>query len=175
MTADVKSWLSMVTIRTVQVTDLPGLEWDGQYVHYRRVYADAFERAQTGRSVLWIADLPEHGIIGQVFIQLICDRPELANGEDRAYLYAFRVRPEFRSQGLGGRMMQVVDADLRRRGFHWVTLNVARDNRRARQLYERAGYRVVAPEPGVWSYPDHVGVWHTVEEPAWRMEKQIDG
>ncbi|HEY3343638.1 MAG TPA: GNAT family N-acetyltransferase [Anaerolineaceae bacterium] len=175
MTADVKSWLSMVTIRTVQAADLPGLEWDGQYVHYRRVYADAFERAQTGRSVLWIADLPHVGIIGQVFIQLICDRPELANGADRAYLYAFRVRPEFRSQGLGGRMMQIVDTDLIRRGFHWVTLNVAQENRRARQLYERAGYRVVAPEPGVWSYPDHVGVWHTVEEPAWRMEKRING
>ena len=70
-------------------------------------------------------------------------------------------------------MMQVVEADLRSRGFHWVTLNVARDNIRARDLYERIGYHVVAPEPGIWSYPDHNGVWHTIEEPAWRMEKWI--
>ncbi len=173
MTAEVKSWLAMVVVRTVTESDLAGLEWEGQYAHYRRVYADAFERAESGRSVLWIADLPGRGIIGQVFIQLICDRPELADGENRAYLYAFRVRPDYRSQGLGKRMMQVVEADLRRRGFHWVTLNVARENTRARDLYERVGYHVVAPEPGVWSYPDQNGVWHTVEEPAWRMEKWV--
>ena len=37
----------------------------------------------------------------------------------------------------------------------------------------RRGYYVVAPEPGIWSYPDEKGVWHRVEEPAWRMEKKI--
>ncbi len=173
MTAEVKSWLSLVVVRTVLESDLPGLEWDGQYAHYRRVYADAFERAESGRSILWCADLPGRGLIAQLFIQLTCDRPELADGDVRAYLYAFRVRAEYRSQGLGKRMMQVVETDLLHRGFHWLTLNVARDNTRAQDLYQRVGYRIVAPEPGVWSYPDQNGAWHTVEEPAWRMEKWL--
>ena len=173
MTSEVRSWASDVMIRTVRRGDLPGLEWEGQYRHFRRIYQDAYERARSGRSVLWIAELPDRGIIGQVFIQLVCDRPELADGRERAYLYSFRVRPEFRSQGLGSRMLQTVEDDLRRREFNRITLNVARDNPRARQLYERDGFQVVAPEPGVWSYPDERGIWQTVEEPAWRMEKWL--
>ncbi len=174
MMVDVNLWVSQVQIRTVREEDLAGLEWDGEYAHFRRVYADAYERAKSGRSILWIADLPGAGVIGQVFIQLICDRPELADGVNRAYLYAFRIRPDYRSQGLGTRMLAVVEQDLRRRRFHSVTLNVARENVRARKLYERLGYRVVAPEQGIWSYPDENGTWHNVKEPAWRMEKPLD-
>ena len=167
------SWLDDVTIRTMVDTDLPGLEWEGEYRHFRRVYADAYHRMQRGLSVLWVAEHPERGIVGQVFIQLVCDRPELADGVERAYLYSFRVRKEYRSFGLGSRIMEAVEEDLRERGFQYVTLNVARDNPRAQQLYVRRGYHVVAPEAGIWSYPDEKGVWHRVEEPAWRMEKAL--
>lgn len=167
------NWLAKLHIRTVIESDLPGLEWEGQYAHFRRIYADAYERATHGRSVLWVADLLGRGIIGQAFVQLVCDRPELADGHTRAYFYAFRVRPEYRSLGVGSRMMTIIEDDLRKRGFQWITLNVARDNQRARKLYEGRGYHVIAPEPGRWSYPDQNGVWHSVEEPAWRMEKRL--
>ncbi len=149
------------------------MEWDGEYRHFRRVYAEAYQRQNRGYTVLWVAELPGAGLIGQVFIQLVCDRPELADGSERAYLYSFRVRDRFRSHGLGSLIMDVVEDDLRDRGFQYVTLNVARDNTRAQRLYLRRGYHVVAPEPGTWSYPDEKGVWHQVEEPAWRMEKVL--
>ena len=90
MTSEVRSWASDVMIRTVRRGDLPGLEWEGQYRHFRRIYQDAYERARSGRSVLWIAELPDRGIIGQVFIQLVCDRPELADGK-MAHAGSFRV------------------------------------------------------------------------------------
>ncbi len=162
-----------LTIRPVMAEDLIKMEWGGEYQHFRRVYAEAFHRMQRGYSILWVADLPETGIIGQVFIQFICDRPELADGIERAYLYSFRVRSAFRSKGIGTHMMDIVEDDLRKRGFHYVTLNVARNNPRAQQLYVRRGYQVVAPEPGVWSYLDDRGVVRKVEEPAWRMEKAL--
>ncbi len=165
-------WLSQVKIRYLEEEDLPGLEWEGEFHHFRRVYAEAYKRHQAGLSVLWVAEL--NGImIGQVFIQLICDRPELANGEDRAYLYSFRVRPEYRSMGIGARMMEAVEDDLRERGFQWTTLNVARENRRAQRLYLRQGYRISAPEAGQWSYQDEAGMWHHMVEPAWRMQKRL--
>ncbi len=166
-------WINQVIVRPVTEEDLPGMEWDGEYRHFRRVYAEAYQRMNRGYSVLWVADLPGTGLIGQVFIQLVCDRPELADGTERAYLYSFRVRSAFRSQGLGSRIMDVVEDDLRDRGFQYATLNVARDNPRAQRLYLRRGYRVVAPEAGIWSYPDEKGIWHQVEEPAWRMEKVL--
>jgi ribosomal protein S18 acetylase RimI-like enzyme len=165
------SWLRTVVIRNLVSADLPGLEWDGEFTHFRRVYAEAYQRAQRGLSVLWVADLPTKGIIGQVFIQLICDRLELADGQQRAYLYSFRIRPAYRSSGLGTRILQVVENDLRLRDFEVITLNVAKDNIRAQNLYQKCGYRIVAHEPGIWSFVDDCGAWHQVEEPAWRMEK----
>lgn len=167
------NWMKDVVIRTLKESDLPALEWDGEYTHFRKMYSDACIRQQRGFSVLWLAELPGTGIIGQVFIQLICDRHELADGLYRAYLYSFRIKPAFRSAGLGARMLAVLEADLKRRRFTQLTLNVAKTNNRARKMYERHGFRIVAHEPGCWSYIDHEGNWQQVEEPAWRMEKTL--
>ncbi len=167
------NWLDQVIVRNAQKEDLPDMEWNGEYRHFRRVYADAFQQMQRGHSLLWLAEHPNCGLIGQVFIQLICDRHELADGLERAYLYSFRVQTQYRGKGVGTRIMNVVEDDLLLRGFRYVTLNVARDNPRAQQLYVLRGYTVVAPEPGIWSYQDEDGIWHRVEEPAWRMEKSL--
>ena len=48
-------------------------------------------------------------------------------------------------------MMHVFEEDLRQRGFKSLTLNVAKDNPRAIELYRRNGYRIMAHEPGKWS------------------------
>ncbi|NPV56312.1 MAG: GNAT family N-acetyltransferase [Anaerolineae bacterium] len=166
-------WLAQVRLRHVRREDLPELEWDGEYTHFRRVFAQGFQRARSGLSILWVAELPGSGVIGQVFIQLTCDRPELADGMTRAYLYAFRIKPPYRNAGLGTHMLQTVWEDVVRRGFGELTLTVGKDNPDARRMYERHGFRVVAEEPGVWYYPDHQGVYQRVEEPAWRMVKRI--
>lgn len=166
-------WLDQVVIRQATRADLPALEWEGELTHFRKVFADAYRRSEQGLGLIWVAVLPSAGLVGQVFIQMICDRHELADGRQRAYLYSFRVRPDYRGQGLGTRMLQVVETDLIERGFGWITLNVAKDNPRAQELYLRCGYHRVAHEPGVWSYPDEQGIWHTIEEPAWRMEKKL--
>ncbi len=168
-----ENWPAQAIIRHLQRSDLPALEWGGQYSHFRRVYAEAFERACLGLSVIWVAELDPFGLIAQVFIQLNCQRPELADGGLRAYLYSFRVKPPFQGAGLGTRMMGVVERDLIERGYKTVTLNVAKDNPRARALYERLGYRVIDQDPGIWSYIDHNGRRQTMVEPAWRMEKSL--
>lgn len=166
-------WLSEVVIRLVREEDLSALEWDGEYSHFRNVFLQAWQRFQKGLSVLWVAELPDIGIIGQVFIQLICDRHELADGKTRAYLYSFRVRPAYRGRGLGSRILQTVEDDLRRRGFRYVTLNVGKENRLAQKMYKRHGYQIVAHEPGNWSYIDDKGILVEMHEPAWRMEKTL--
>ena len=165
------SWISQVEIRQLCAADLPGLEWDGEYTHFRRLYHDAWQRMENGLAVHWVADLPQVGLIGQVFVQLICDRPELADGVRRAYLFSFRIRPPYRSRGLGTAMLTVLQDDLRWRGFSALTLNVAKENLDAQRMYQRHGFVIVAHEPGIWSYPDAEGVWHKMVEPAWRMEK----
>lgn len=168
-----EGWLERVIIRPMEEKDLPELEWDGAYTHFRRVYTEAFRRMLRGLALIWVAEYPGAGVIAQVFIQLICERNELADGKQRAYLYSFRVQPAFRSGGLGTRMVNFVEDDLRARGFEYLTLNVAKDNSRAIELYERLGYLIEAHEPGRWSYIDHLGVRQYVEEPAWRMKKHL--
>lgn len=163
--------LSLIKIRRVTASDLPALEWDGEYKHFRRLYAEAFRRSEIGEAVLWLVELPERGVIGQVFVHLLSDRRELADGKHRAYIYGFRVRPEYRNLGIGTQLMRTAEVDLVKRGFRSVTLNVSRENEGARRLYERLGYRVVGGDPGRWSYIDEKGIRHDVVEPAWRMAK----
>jgi len=162
-----------VTIRAASKADLALMEWEGEFKHFRNLYADAYERSQRKVSLIWLAELPGHGLAGQVMLQLDCGRPELANGKDRAYLYGFRVRPNLQGMGIGTRVMNFVENDLRLRNYSWLTLNVAVTNPRARGLYTRLGFVVVAHEPGIWSYVDETGRRQWVEEPAWRMEKHL--
>lgn len=166
-------WLSLVVIRHLDSSDLPELEWGGEYVHFRRLFQDAYEYAQQGRSILWVADLSEKGVIGQLFIQLFSGRRELADGHNRAYIYGFRIKPAYRRAGLGQRMMEIAEQELISLGYQIVTLNVGQNNPDARRLYEKLGYKVVAGEPGRWSYIDHQGNRREVDEPAWRMEKRL--
>jgi len=161
-------------IRPARKSDLPAMEWEGEFRHFRLVYANAYDRMVKGTSMIWIAEMPVVGLVGQVFLQLVSDRPELSDGWQRAYLYSFRIKPPFRNNGLGTQMVKVVEDYLRGRRFSRVTLNVAKENVSAIRLYKRLDYQIVAEEPGVWSYPDDEGKWHTVIEPSWRMEKELE-
>jgi len=91
----------------------------------------------------------------------------------RAYLFSFRVKPNYRNQGIGSFMLRFVEDQLLLRGFESIRLNVARANVRARKLYERHGYRMVGSDPGVWRYEDNFGEWQTMHEPAWKMLKKL--
>ncbi len=166
--------LQQIFVRAAARSDLPSLEWDGELTHFRRLFADAYERVELGEVVIWIAELPEAGVIGQLFLSLRSGRPELSDGITRGYIYGVRVRTTYRNRGIGTQLMLVAETELIKRGFRYATLNVGRDNPKAQRLYERLGYRVVAPENGRWSYEDENGVRREVYEPAWRMEKALD-
>ncbi|MDH5506190.1 MAG: GNAT family N-acetyltransferase [Anaerolineae bacterium] len=155
--------------------DLPALEWDGEFAHFRRMYLQVYKRMLAGLALMWVVELPGHGVVGQAFVQFTSKAdPSLANGKTRAYIHSFRIKPKFRNMGLGSKLMQLVEADLIRRGYKLVTLNVSRSNRGARRLYMRLGYRVMEKDPGRWSYHDEKGVLQHVNEPGWRMEKRLE-
>lgn len=162
-----------VIIRLAARQDLPALEWEGEFTHFRHVFADAYRLMELGDVIMWVAELPDFGLIGQLFIQLYGPNQIQANVNKYAYIYGFRVRPVYQGKGIGSRMLGTAESDLVRRGFKRIALNVAQDNEEARRLYERRGYHVTAPEPGIWSYLDDKGRRQFVNEPAWRMEKQF--
>jgi ribosomal protein S18 acetylase RimI-like enzyme len=162
---------SRLNYRTAVRNDLPAMEWDGQLTHFRRLFFEIFHQVERDEAVIWLADLDRKEIVGQLFVHLQSQRPDLADGELRAYMYGFRVRSEYQNKGIGARLLEAAEKDLRQRGFRYISLNVNRKNSSARRLYERSGYAVIAPDPGKWSYIDHKGQLKHVNEPSWRMQK----
>jgi ribosomal protein S18 acetylase RimI-like enzyme len=166
--------MNPVFIRKAEKLDLVDLEWDGEYTHFRRLYADTYTMVEQGNAIMWIAEINGSGLIGQCFVSLKRNHPELADGIEQAYIYGFRIKLEFRNQGIGTRIMRTIEDDLRKRGFLQVTLNVGQDNQNARRFYERLGYNVVGTDPGLWFYIDDKGKRQDMHEPAWRMVKNLE-
>jgi ribosomal protein S18 acetylase RimI-like enzyme len=165
--------LEDLIIREVQKTDLSALEWDGEYIMFRRMYANLYQNTLNGSTLMWIAENPQTGIVGQAFVLLKSVDPQAADGKTRAYVFSFRVKSIWRNQGIGHYLMDFVEQDLWDRGFKFVTLNVAKENPDALRLYERLGYKIIGSRPGNWSFVDHEGNLQVVNEPSWRMMKRI--
>lgn len=165
--------LTDFVIRQVEARDLPALEWDGEYKKYRRMYADIFQDTRYGRTIMWIIETPQGEIVGQAFVMLKSSEKQAADGEDRAYLFAFRVKSDWRNRGVGTYLLDFIEQDCSQRGFSYLTLNVAKVNLDALRLYERLGYRVIGSRPGCWSFRDDLGQIQHVNEPSWRLIKRI--
>jgi len=167
-------WASeQLCIRHLVREDLKALEWNDQYTQFRRLYKDIFHSTRDGRAIMWVVELQGIGVIGQLFVQLSSTRHDLADGLNRAYIYAFRIQPPYRGFGVGSKLLHFSENDLLKRRFRWITLNVGKDNSAARRFYERNGYRISGEEEGEWSFIDNFGLRQVVHEPSWRMEKDI--
>ncbi len=162
-----------IEIRPITAAELPQMEWNGEFAHFRNTYAETYQRMVSKLALIWVAASPVSGVIGQVCLQFELTRSELANGRTHAYLFAFRIKPAFRNRGLGTRMLNVVEEDLVKRGFSFLTLNVAKANPEAQNFYKKNGFSVIASEPGNWSYIDQHGQRQSVHEPSWRFIKCI--
>lgn len=61
-----------------------------------------------------------------------------------ATLQDLAVEPALRSQGLGARMIEFVEREVRARNCAWLFLESGKDNRRAHTFFERAGFHEVS-------------------------------
>lgn len=162
-----------IHIRPLRETDLTALEWEGEFRHFRKLYAQHYISSVQGDSLIWIAEDLQQRMIGQVFVLLNSRQSKVADGSNRAYLFSFRIKPTWRNLGIGGHMLQFVENQLVLHGFIWLGLNVAKDNPLARHMYETHGYRAIGSDPGIWSYQDDQGMLQQMNEPAWKMIKRL--
>lgn len=170
--------LIAVTIRPVQEADLPALEWDGQYRRYRRVFQQTFQEVRQGKRLMLVAvaaaaEYSRGEIIGQIFVQLAGSNGLMVDGKQRGYLYALRVKPNWRRRGVGRQLILAGEAELKRRRYRVAVIAAAKNNPAARRLYERLGYRVFSEDPGLWYYTDADGRQQRIEEPAWLLQKRL--
>lgn len=69
------------------------------------------------------------------------------------YLETMAVHPDARGRGVGGALLELAEAEARRRGRSSVSLYCLTSNTRARALYERSGYCFVHREDLWWCAP----------------------
>ena len=161
-----------IVFRFAEKTDLPKLEWNGEYTHFRRVFQRAYEDQLTGKRLMLLADMG--GVpIGQIFIQLDSYENIFVQGGKRAYFYSLRVMEMFRGHGIGTALIHEAEAILLDRGYESTSIAAAKDNLGARRLYERLGYKVISEDAGRWQYIDHEGRTRHVVEPCWILEKNF--
>lgn len=163
---------SAIVIRPLIEADLPTLEWDGEYTHYRLAFREMWNDMQ--RNQRWLLGAFDGRLMaGQIFVQFWSSDARYADGDKRGYVYALRVKPAWRGQGLGTQLIYAAEAVLRERQFNRVSIAVAKDNLGALRLYQRLGYSTFAEDPGVWYFTDVNGIARHMEEPCWVLEKRL--
>jgi ribosomal protein S18 acetylase RimI-like enzyme len=114
--------------------------------------SDLHSLAQAKREIA--ADLPDGvNTSGQVLLCLIdqSKRPEMLVGYlwykpdaamRSAFISDFHIFAAHQGKGLGKQALEVLEDELKGKGFEQIKLRVAKDNERARHVYEVTGFRV---------------------------------
>ncbi len=157
-----------IDFRLAGQDDLPKLEWEGQYTHFRKIFEYTYSEQLAGRRLMLLADFNDYPI-GQIFILLHSRRARTKHG----YFYSLRVMTPFRGVGLGTELIRQAENRLLEQHVYSATIAVAKDNTGALRLYERNGYRIYAEDEGRWSYTNHTGKHVQVHEPCWMLEKHL--
>jgi ribosomal protein S18 acetylase RimI-like enzyme len=159
-------------IRKATELDLPALEWDGEYIQFRRIYQAAMKEAIKGRRVILVAET-ENRLIGQIFINFHSTWRNTVIGLRTGYLHSFRVKPEFRNRGVGQSLIQTAESLLIANGFRRVVISVAKNNEGALRLYQNLGYKIFREDPGQWSFMDHLNQIQHISEPAFILRRTL--
>ena len=62
----------------------------------------------------------------------------------RGWIYSMAVTPEYRTKGLGSRLIKHAEKELKKRGAPKINLQVMPDNKGVVEFYEKNGYAVEA-------------------------------
>lgn len=159
-------------IRDAAVSDLPAMEWEGEYRRYRRVYRQAMKEAEKGRRIILVAEIGDF-VVGQIFIHFHTKWSFRFKDRKTGFLHSFRVRENYRKQGIGTKLIQSAEAELLEQRFRRAAIAVGKDNADALRLYQELGYKVFTEDPGRWSYTDNEGQLQQIAEPSWVLEKWL--
>ena len=99
-----------------------------------------YRSISSGNAVFWTIE--QNGeLIGELYVfRKIEGDPDFADGVTTAYLCAFRIRKDYRGQGLGTRLMETVLDDLKAEGFRCATIGVGPEEERNVKLYRCLGF-----------------------------------
>ncbi|MAN67451.1 N-acetyltransferase [uncultured Hyphomonas sp.] len=148
----------MQDIRAANPDDIAALtELERAFPEEDRFSQRTWARLMRGNSAILVSD-GDGGLTGAAVLLF-------RRTSQVARLYSLSVAEAARGTGLSGRLLEKCEDISRQRHCGLIRLEVRETNSRAKRLYERHGYRVMARAAGY--YPDG--------EAALKMEKPLSG
>jgi ribosomal-protein-alanine N-acetyltransferase len=96
------------------------------------------------RLSVWLVALEEDKVVGYVGSQTVIDESDMMN---------IAVHPDFRRRGIAEALVAELEAALRQRGSHALTLEVRDSNAPAIALYEKLGFAQVGLRKNYYRNP----------------------
>ncbi len=97
------------------------------------------ENLDKKNAVFWTVEINGEPI-GELYVFYELEDRDFADGKEKAYLCAFRIRKEYRHQGYGTRLMERVLKDLKEQGYAYATIGVNSDEEANIRLYRHFGF-----------------------------------
>jgi ribosomal protein S18 acetylase RimI-like enzyme len=138
---------STLTIDDLRPADLPLIAWSGGATHLESV-ARYLARVPAGE----VEYLAVRTAGGEIMAKGGIDYSEHLGAGSITQLAA-----KVTGHGLGTRLIRAMEDRMRARGVATAICGVEPDNRRARALYERLGYRESGRHPASWESQDAAG------------------
>lgn len=125
-------------IRIGSIDELKSL-WGNSNSPTQSYFVQGIEK---GNIEFWtIENETDNSLIGELYIFWDSEDKDEANGKDRAYLSAFRIKKEFRGHGLGKKLMQRVLQRIIEKGFSEATIGADNDNtEKLTSMYKSWGF-----------------------------------
>lgn len=125
-------------IRIGSIEELKQL-WGNSNSPTEKYFVEGIEK---GNIEFWtIENDMDNSLIAELYIFWNSEDKVEANGKDRAYLCAFRVKKEFQGRGLGKRLMERVLLRIKERGYREVTIGADNDDAdRLTYMYKSWGF-----------------------------------
>lgn len=132
-------------IRTARASDADALlAIENAAFEGDRLSRRSFRRLLSGRSAEVLVAASGDAVAGYCIVLF-------REGASVARLYSIATERRHGGAGLGRALLQAAEASARRRGRRTLRLEVRDDNSRARNLYERNGYRFIGRRQGYYS------------------------
>ena len=131
-------------IRESTETDVPQLR-----LLEERCFADPWSESSiagelTNPLSCWLVAVEGEKVAGYIGSQTVMGETDMMN---------VAVHPDYRRQGIANRLILTLVDALKKRGSHWLMLEVRQSNAPARALYEKLGFAEVGRRKNYYSKP----------------------
>lgn len=166
-------FLNQINIRKMKESDLPLIEWNGEYSRYRRMYREVYRNLLLGISIPFVAENTDGELVGQAFLTEKNPNDNYTSKSKYMFLSSFRVKAPYRDKGLGTLILKTCEETVMERDLNLIFLHCASKNTLAKQFYEKHGFAAVRNDPGIWTFINEAGNVVTEKEPSIVMVKKI--